>query len=148
MDPNTPPRVVEALVAGHFEFTDFKKSVWIALLLNLLFRGPLLADWNGMQIEKKMLKYIASDAFGTFQADQRCRGQGRYRVYLIDDFEQDVDIVPEIRTSHGEMLSRLLQSGRNDIAVTTFNTALSKGLAQIIDQLRNGTCIDAIIVYG
>lgn len=133
---------------GHLEFTDFNKSVWIALLLNLLFRGPSLADWNGMQIEKKMLKYIASDSFGTFQADQRCRGQGRYRVYLIDDFEQDVDIVPEIRTSHGEMLSRLLQSGRNDIAVTTFNTALSKGLAQIIDQLRNGACIDAIIVYG
>lgn len=81
-------------MAGHLEFTDFKKSVW------------------------------------------------------IDDFEQNVDIVPEIRTSHGEMLSRLLQSGRNDIAVTTFNTALSKGLAQIIDQLRNGACIDAIIVYG
>lgn len=113
----------------------------ICLLIGFVFR----ANAGGMQLEKQIIKYIASDAFSTFQADQQCHEQTDYRVYLIDNFEQSFDIVPEVRTSHGEMLVRLLRAGRNDIDIRVLNTSLSKGLAIVINELIDGGCADAVV---
>lgn len=96
-------------------------------------------------IEKKVLQLIASDAFIDLKEDRRCHYPDTYRVYLVDNFEQQVQLVPEVATSHGDLLKRLLLSGRSDILIEEINSSLEKGLAQIIDQLANGGCADAVI---
>jgi hypothetical protein len=117
----------------------------VAFLVLLFFGGVALAEPPPSQIEKKIRKYIASDEFRHFRADRRCQDQNTYRVYLIDNFEQGVDLVPEIKTSHGEMLVKLLRTGRDDIQVRTLNTALSRGLAQVFHDLVGGECVDAVV---
>ena len=117
----------------------------IAILVCVIYYGVSQAGMREIHIEKKILNHIATDAFSTFYTDQRCTDKNSYRVYLIDNFEQNVHLIPEVRTSHGEMLVKLLLSGRNDIEIHGLNTALSKGLAQVINDLDGGTCIDAVI---
>jgi hypothetical protein len=119
--------------------------ILIALLINVLLVALAWADSSDIHIEKRILEYIKSDDFRTFQADQRCGGTELYQIYLIDNFELNFNIVSEVQTSHGEMLLKLLHSGRDDIEVTLLNTSLSKGLAQTIDDLNDGICIDAVI---
>ena len=70
------------------------------------------------------------------------------RVYLIDNFEQDLYLVPEVRTSHGDMLLRLLQAGRDDIQVRILNTSLSKRLALVIQDLLEGVCVGCRRLLG
>ncbi len=122
-----------------------KPCVAIALLINMVSAAISLADSDHIQIEKKIIKYIGSKEFGTFRADQRCHAGNKYLIYLIDNFDQDFNIVPEVRTSHGEMVERLLRSGRNDIDVKVLDTALGKGLALVINDLIDGACVDAVI---
>ncbi len=95
--------------------------------------------------EEKIRHYVASEDFQTFQADQRCHDRRTYRVYLIDNFEQALHLVPEVLTSHGEMLVRLMQAGRDDIDIRVLNTSLSKGLARVIHDLAAGGCADAVV---
>jgi hypothetical protein len=82
-------------------------------------------------VEKRILKAMATKRFKAMQDDRRCHQKSRYTVYLIDNFVQPIRIVPELTTSHGEMLLRLLRSGRDDIAVKVLNTSLSKGLVMV-----------------
>ena len=93
------------------------RIVLVTALLHLLLGGSALAATRTASVEKNVWTHIVSYDFDTFQVDQRCHGQDRYHVYLIDNFEQRVDLVPEVLTSHGEMLVRLLQAGRDDVAV-------------------------------
>ncbi len=111
----------------------------------LLAFGLAAADTRGTRNEEKIRKLIASDRFRTFQTDQRCHHRHTYRVYLIDNFEQALRLVPEVLTSHGEMLMRLLQAGRDDIEVRVLNTSLGKGLAHVIQDLKTGACVDAVV---
>ena len=113
--------------------------------LLLFFCGLALAEPSGRAREKEISRYIASEAFNTFGSDQRCHDRSTYRVYLIDNFEQRVDLVPEVLTSHGEMLVRLLRADREDIEILVRNTSLSRGLAQFIHDLRQGACVDAVV---
>ena len=114
------------------------RIVLVTALFHLFLGGAALAAARTVSVEKNVWTHIVSDDFDTFQVDQRCHGQDRYRVYLIDNFEQRVDLVPEVLTSHGEMLARLLQTGRDDVAVRLLNTSLNKGLSQVLHDLVEG----------
>ena len=97
------------------------------------------------QIEKEILRHIRAETFSGISKDQRCQYQDKYVVYLIDNFEQPVELIPEITTTHGELVKKILVSGRNDIIVKTLNTSLSKGLASVLENLMQGECADAVI---
>lgn len=117
----------------------------LSLLIFLLIASVSFADVGSYQIEKKIREYTASDEFRSFSADQRCHDKSKYRVYLIDNFDQGFHLVPEVLTAHGEMLVRILQTGRDDIELSILNTSLSKGLAQVINDLVEGACVDAVV---
>ncbi len=124
--------------------------ILLNVIATLSFCFPDLAEASSddpgvFQIEKKIIGFISSDAFDAFQADQRCRDERRYRIYVIDNFELKFNLTPEVRTSHGEMLVKLLTSGREDMAPAVLNTSLSKGLALVIQDLIDGNCVDAVI---
>jgi hypothetical protein len=123
----------------------FAKCMVAVFVISLLFKGIALSETGAGQIEKTIQNYIASDAFQKIQVDARCHAKPKYRVYLIDNFEQGIHLVPEVRTSHGEMLVKLLQTGRDDIDITILDTALGKGLAQVIQDLVGGACVDAVV---
>ena len=119
--------------------------ILMSVLVCLHLSGTALAAPRTASVEKKIWAHIVSEDFDTFQADQRCHGEDRYRVYLIDNFEQRVDLVPEVLTSHGEMLMRLLVTSRDDVAVSVLNTSLDKGLSRVIHDLVEGACADAVV---
>lgn len=96
-------------------------------------------------IEKRMLAEIKTwDGQRTFP-DKRCHQRDLYSVYLIDNFEQNVPVIPELKTSHGELLRRIIISGRDDITIRVINTSLSKGLALVLAYLQSGECADAVV---
>jgi len=82
-------------------FRISKRSILIAVLINLFFGGITSAELRDIQIEKRIIKYISSDEFSKSKADQQCHDQNNYRIYLIDNFEQYFNIIPGVRTSHG-----------------------------------------------
>jgi hypothetical protein len=43
------------------------------------------------------------------------------------------------------MLLKLLKTGREDISVDVLNTSLCKGLAQVINDIIDGACVDAVV---
>lgn len=96
-------------------------------------------------MEKKMLKYIASDRFHKALTVRTCRYDKKFVVYLIDNFDQPIQLTPEVTTTHGELLRRILRSGRDDIVIKPLNTSLTRGLAMVINDLREGKCADAVI---
>jgi len=100
---------------------------------------------KNFHLETKIRQIITSEDFNTFQENRRCPDNRKYRVYLIDNFDQNVDLVPEVLTSHGELLARILKAGRDDIELIIMNTALSKGLKQVIYDLIEGECVDAVV---
>jgi len=122
-----------------------KRMLFLFMLLVLLVGGITTARPDHIHVEKKIREYITSPEFEANTADRRCHRDGAYRVYLIDNFEQALNLVPEVRTSHGEMLVKLLKTGRDDIDIVVLNTALSKGLAQVIDDIAGGACADAVV---
>ena len=73
-----------------------KKYVLIALLIMMSISLVPSADARSTRIERKILKSIASHQFRQFQADQRCRAEHTYRVYVIDNFQEFFYIVPEV----------------------------------------------------
>lgn len=107
--------------------------------------SPCLALTGERKMEKKILRIIAAEPFQSMYMDRRCNDDEKYRIYLIDNFEQSIEIVPEVITSHGEMLTRILRSGRNDIDIEIVNSTLEKGLAQVLYDLMNGGCVDMVI---
>lgn len=116
------------------------------ITLAILFLIPsLLPIAAAAPIERKILNHIASPGFAPDQPDRTCRYQGKFVVYLIDNFEQPVQLIPEVRTTHGELLRRILESGRDDIVIKQLNTSLTRGLALVINDLRQGQCADAVI---
>jgi hypothetical protein len=118
----------------------------IALLMVFLFPGAFsTVAANDSHLEKKIRQIIALQDFDPFQEDRRCPDDRKYRVYMIDNFEQGVELVPEVLTSHGEMLVKILRTGRDDIELIVMNTALSKGLKQVIRDLIEGHCVDAVV---
>jgi|GEM_PF-1404383 len=129
-----------------FHRYDLLKRSLIALLIVFLFLGRFpTAAAKAFHLEKKIRQIIASEDFNTFHEDRRCPDDWKYRVYMIDNFEQGVDLVPEVLTSHGEMLEKILRTGRDDIELVIMNTALSKGLKQVIRDLIEGECVDAVV---
>lgn len=125
--------------------TKFFSRHLAALVIGLCFCRMALAGPQVDTVDKKVWNHIVSEQFSTFQADRRCIGQSTYRIYLIDNFEQGVDLVPEVLTSHGEMLVKLLRTGRDDFEVSILNTSLEKGLARVIHDLVKGACVDAVV---
>lgn len=98
-----------------------------------------------VKIEARVLADIQNPEFKLYARDKTCKHACRYRVVLIDNFEHRFSLVPEVTTTHGEMLVKLLKSGRNDIEATILNTTLARGLATLIRELSGGACADAVI---
>jgi hypothetical protein len=122
-----------------------RQTIAAALLIQVLLAAGGMADTREGQVEKAMLQWIASDDFSALHSDGRCRDPEKYRVSVIDNFDQKVSLVPEVQTSHGEIIVKLLRSGRPDIEVQTYNTALSRGLALVLQDLKAGGCSDAVL---
>jgi hypothetical protein len=115
------------------------------LMLMGLADAGVTAPVRTTPVEKRILKVLATEHLNAIQRDRHCDRKDRYVVCLIDNFVQPVRIVREVSTSHGEMVLRLLQSGREDIEVRVLNTSLSRGLALIIADVLQGHCVDAVI---
>ena len=97
------------------------------------------------KIEDEILDFIRSRAFTSGNSDRTCKSAAGYRVVVIDNFEYRFSIVPGVETTHGEMLVKLLKSGRADIETDERNTTLGRGLAFLIRELAAGACADAVI---
>jgi hypothetical protein len=138
-------RLLQMMYGTNKWLTVFTKCMVAFFAVFLFFKGLACAETGAVQIEKEIQNYIASDAFQKVQVDARCHAKPKYRVYLIDNFEQSFHLVPEVLTSHGEMLVKLLRTGREDIDVTILDTALGKGLALVIQDLVRGACVDAVV---
>lgn len=124
--------------------------IYIKHMINCLVSASVLCGYavaaeRSVPIEKKILSLISSNQFESLKTDKKCTGKTEYQVCLIDNFTQDITTIPEVRSSHGEMVKKMLQSGRDDINIVTFNTGLGTGLAMIIDELLNGGCVDAVV---
>lgn len=111
----------------------------------LLLGGVSTAAAKTFHFDRQIRQWMASTADQPLPEDRRCPDDRKYRVYLIDNFEQDVDLVPEVLTSHGEMLAKILRTGRDDIQLVIMNTALSKGLKHVLRDLMAGACVDAVV---
>ncbi|UCD31379.1 MAG: hypothetical protein JSV38_11325, partial [Desulfobacterales bacterium] len=120
-------------------------SIIVAISMLVLSAFFLSTTVSAEQIEKEIIKKITSDLFVEAREDQRCQYKDKYVVYLIDNFEQSVELIPEVTTTHGDLIRKILISGRDDIAVKTLNTSLSKGLAMVIHDLLQDKCADAVI---
>lgn len=96
-------------------------------------------------LERRMLATVAGWDLDQLQGDGRCEFPDRYKVYLIDNFREPLELIHEIDTSHGEVMVRMLRSGRNDIDVEVINTGLTKGLALVLQYIMEGGCADAVL---
>lgn len=101
-----------------------------------------------MPVEQRVINYLTllkeTDSLD-LPEEKQCTGRDKYLIYLIDNFDQQLKIVPELMVSHGELLHKVVISGRDDIDVRTLNTSLGRGLALVIEELINGGCADAVI---
>lgn len=96
-------------------------------------------------IERKMIEYLQSEEAANRKLQQVCKDNGKYSVYLIDNFDQKLEILPEFVLTHGEVVQAILLSGRSDIDVDAFNTSLGRGLAGVFQEIVDGGCADAVV---
>lgn len=97
-----------------------------------------------LPIERSILEVLSNEDLNKSALINECNNE-KYAVYLIDNFDEKVHLVPELEISHGELMLAILQSGRDDIDVKTINSSLSRGLATVLSKRLNGECIDAVI---
>jgi hypothetical protein len=134
------------MIDSIFHFNVLQKRNLITILIVFLFLGRFSTTAAEVfHLENKIRQIISSEDIDTFLDDCACPEDRKYRVYMIDNFEQGVELVPEVLTSHGEMLVKILMTGRDDIELIIMNTALSKGLKQVIRDLIKGECVDAVV---
>ncbi|MDJ0784877.1 MAG: hypothetical protein QNJ22_23125 [Desulfosarcinaceae bacterium] len=130
----------------HFHHHVIRKRALLAALIVFLFLGSISsAAARVFHLEKRIQQIVAAKSFDTFLEDRRCPDDRKYRVYIIDNFKQGVDLVPEVLTSHGEILVKILKTGRDDIELVIMDTALSKGLKRVLRDLIEGDCVDAVV---
>jgi hypothetical protein len=96
-------------------------------------------------IERKMIEYLQSKEAENTNFQQKCENNGKYKVYLIDNFDQKLGLVPEFVLTHGEVVQAMLLSGRSDIDVDVYNTSLGRGLAGVFQEIVDGGCADAVV---
>ncbi len=120
-------------------------AAYQVMALLFLFCSPVTIQAGPERIEKKVLTQIQTETFRLYNSDRRCTNSDKYRVVLIDNFVYRFKLTPEVSTTHGEMLVKLLKSGRTDIEAKILNTTLSRGLAKVIQDLSDGGCADAVI---
>ena len=116
----------------------------LGLLFILLRIDPAMARQEP-PLERAMLAFVTSPAFSAFAGNRSCRAADHYRVSVIDNFDQRVDLVPEVAVTHGRMVTAILTSGRPDIRVQRINDGLGRGLARVIAHLKNGNCTDMVV---
>lgn len=95
------------------------------------------------QVENQALACTASDAFRAATRNRRGHDPRGDRVDLIDSLDQRFHPAPEVSTTHGDLLVRLLRAGGGNTGGRTLNAALSKGLAQVIGDSADGDCAAA-----
>jgi hypothetical protein len=96
-------------------------------------------------VERKMIEYLQSNKGDSRSLQQRCKDREHYSVYLIDNFDQRLGLLPEFVLTHGEVVQAMLLSGRSDIDVEVFNTSLGRGLAGVFEEIADGRCVDAVV---
>ncbi len=74
-----------------------------------------------------------------------CSTEEGYVVYLIDNFDQKLAVLPEVAMTHGKLVQAMLLSGRSDINVHVLNTSLRRGLADVYQRLTISGCCDAVV---
>ena len=79
-----------------------------------------------------------------FSAQTNCSAEEGYSVFLIDNFDQQLAVLPEVALTHGKLVQAMLLSGRSDINVHVLNTSLRKGLFDVYQHLNSGGCADAV----
>lgn len=90
---------------------------------------------SGVQSSKNIAQKIAGN----------CSTEEGYVVYLIDNFDQELAVLPEVAMTHGKLVQAMLLSGRSDINVHVLNTSLRKGLTDVYEQLTVSGCGDAVV---
>ena len=98
-----------------------------------------------LPLEKSVFQQLHKATAASGGINGRCDVPGKYIVYLIDNFDQNISVVPSLEISHGELMYAMLVSGRDDIVVKTLNTTLNNGLATVLSELLNGGCADGVI---
>jgi hypothetical protein len=117
----------------------------VLVAFSIFIAGAANGDSRPANIEQQALRYIASAEFLSGRMDGNCSHNSGYVVYLIDNFDQEIPLVSELKISHGELLLAILRSGRGDISVVQLNTSLLKGLSQVVMDLAGGSCADAVV---
>ncbi len=108
--------------------------------------SSLTSLWaRDLPLEKSVLQQLLNDTAVLAESRGKCNVPDKYTVYLIDNFDQTIPVVPGLQISHGELMYAMLVSGRNDIQVKTLNTTLNNGLATVLTDLLNGGCVDGVI---
>ncbi len=98
-----------------------------------------------LPLEKSVLQQLLNYTAVLTERSGKCDIPDKYTVYLIDNFDQTIPVVPGLQISHGELMYAMLVSGRNDIEVKTLNTTLNNGLAVVLAELLEGGCVDGVI---
>lgn len=119
------------------------KFLFFVTIIHLGLSSCLWA--RDLPLEKSVIKQLFTDTVVNGGKKGRCNESDKYIVYLIDNFDQYVPVVPALQISHGELMYAMLVSGRDDIAVKTLNTTLSGGLATVLSELLEGGCVDGVI---
>jgi|GEM_PF-4162078 len=120
----------------------FKRALLLILLLVAFMQPEQPAA--ARTVERTALAEVGKGILQTERVG-RCNQHKKHTVYLIDNFTQQVKLVPELRVSHGELVQALLESGRDDIEVVRLDTSLTRGLAQAVVAVVAGQCIDAVV---
>lgn len=117
------------------------------LPLVLILLLPFQLHGRETPLELQLLHQIRTGVFfEQKRTDYRCKNQENYTIYLIDNFDEYHSIIPELSLSHGQIVQALVESGSsNNFTIIPINTALSRGLAQVLNRLQNGDCADAVI---
>lgn len=127
-----------------FRLLVMRFSFLLIFFFCLIFPSWVSAVRN-IPLERRMLEKASNWDLSLVQEDRRCNYSERYKVYLIDNFRESIDLIHEIETSHGDVMMRMIRSGRNDIDVEVINSGLTRGLALVLQYLEEGGCADAII---
>ena len=80
----------------------FRKSAAILFVLMAVISALALSAFSSVQIEKKIIGHLASAGLSEAPKDGRCGHEDEYLIYLIDNFEQSLRLVPEVETTHVE----------------------------------------------
>lgn len=116
----------------------------LVLILFFVAVVELVQPASARTAQRSALAEIEIGLLRTEQADSYSQ-RPKHTVYPIVNATQQMELVPELRLSNGELVQALLESGRDDIEVVRLDTCLTRGLTQAVIAVVAGQCMDAIV---